>query len=152
MASGARSRFGAPCSNLRSFGSIGYVLYWRQYLWYCWDFSASSTVIWRPHSDSAPGKYFPLSLRPCLLVLTGDHWQTCEHPRQDPFQRSPLLYKDPYSTHHIDYGNTKGVLYIRKVNYMNIILPNCNIACLCTHGFWVSNEILQTLCFRPNYR
>jgi len=53
-----------------------------------------------------------------LLVLTGDHWQTCKQPRQDPFQR-PLLYKDSYSTHHIHYGNTKHVLCIRKVYYTN---------------------------------
>ena len=59
---------------------------------------------------------------------------TVEHPRQDPFQRPPLLYKDPYSSHHIHYGN-KDVLYISKVYYMNKIhtklpqsLPNiCEI-------------------------
>ena len=37
------------------------VLYWRKYLWHCWDFMAPSAVIWRPHydSDSAPGSCAP---------------------------------------------------------------------------------------------
>ena len=36
-------------------------------------------------------------------------------------QRPPLLYKDLFSTHNINYGNMKDVLYIRKVYYMNKI-------------------------------
>jgi len=44
------------------------VLHWRKYLWHCWDFSAPPAVIWRPHSDSAPGELRPFapSLRPWL--------------------------------------------------------------------------------------
>jgi len=62
-----------------------------------------------------------MAWRHALLVLTRDHWKTCEHTRHDPFQRPPLRYKDSYSTHHIHYGNAKAVLYIRKVYYMNKI-------------------------------
>jgi len=31
------------------------VLYWRKYLWHCWDFSAPPAVIRRTHNDSSPG-------------------------------------------------------------------------------------------------
>jgi len=31
------------------------------------------------------------------------------------------VYKDPYSTHNINYKNTKDVLYMRKVYYMNTV-------------------------------
>jgi len=39
-------------------------------------------------------------------------------------------WKNRYSIHHLHYGNTKDVLYVRKVYYMNKIQPNCDIACL----------------------
>ena len=52
IAPGSKKQVGRPpCSNLRSFGSKCTVLYWRKYLWHCWDFSA-------------PGELWP----PCPLV------------------------------------------------------------------------------------
>jgi len=30
------------------------VLYWRKYLWHCWDFSVSPATIRSPRSDLAP--------------------------------------------------------------------------------------------------
>ena len=67
MAPGARSKFGAPCSNLRSFGSNYTVLKYSTY-------NIARTfrhpeVIRRSHSDSVPGELCPcpLSLRPWLL-------------------------------------------------------------------------------------
>jgi len=47
------------CPNLRSFGSN--VLYWRKYLWHCWDLFSFPAVISRPRSDSAPGNCAPLA-------------------------------------------------------------------------------------------
>jgi len=35
------------------------LLYWRKYLWHCWDFSAPPAVIQRSHSELAPGELFP---------------------------------------------------------------------------------------------
>ena len=49
------------------------VVYWRKYLWHCWDFSAYPAVIRRPHSDSAPGVLCPPchpSLRSWLRYAT----------------------------------------------------------------------------------
>ena len=53
-------------------------LYWRMYLWLCWDFSAHSTVIWRPPQRFGtpivirrPGNCVPFvhsSLHPCVAV------------------------------------------------------------------------------------
>ena len=73
MAPGARSNLAYPCSNLRLLEAN--VLYWRQYLWHCWDFSAPSAVIWRrpqsfggPIVIRCPRSCDPLpspSLRPC---------------------------------------------------------------------------------------
>ena len=57
MAPGARSNFGAPCRNMRSFGRNA--LYRRKYLWHCWDFSAPRVVIRWPHSHLAPGEFCP---------------------------------------------------------------------------------------------
>ena len=36
-----------------------HVLYRRQYLWYCWEFSAPSAVIWRPGNCVPPLHYAP---------------------------------------------------------------------------------------------
>jgi len=73
MAPGARNKFGAPCSNPRSFGSkctalkkvlatlLGLFGALRSHL-------ASPAVIRRPHSDCRPGNcalLAPFSLRPC---------------------------------------------------------------------------------------
>ena len=56
MAPGTRSL--AP--HVRNWGlSQANVLYWRKYLWYCWDFFAPPAVIWRPRNDSAPGELRP---------------------------------------------------------------------------------------------
>ena len=46
-------KFAPQWANLSSFEGK-YLLYWRKYLWHCWDFSAPPAVIWRPCSDSAP--------------------------------------------------------------------------------------------------
>jgi len=53
-----RKQMHAPCSHLMSEANA---LYWRKYLPHCWGFSAPPVVIRRPHSDSAPGKLFPLA-------------------------------------------------------------------------------------------
>ena len=36
-------------------------LYWRKYLWHCWDFSAPPAGIRHPHDDSAHGEMLPLA-------------------------------------------------------------------------------------------
>jgi len=46
---------------------------------------------------------------------------TTYDPRKYFFQQPTLLYKDPYSTSHIHYGNTKDILCIRKVCYVSKI-------------------------------
>ena len=58
------------CPNVRTWGLLGAnVLYWRKYLWHCWDFSVPPAVIRRLHSDSAPGELYPLA--PLLRSLPG---------------------------------------------------------------------------------
>ena len=58
MGPGARSKFGAP--HVRTWGVWeANVLYWRKYLWHCWDFSAPPVVIWRPRIDSTSGELWP---------------------------------------------------------------------------------------------
>ena len=62
---GQEAKFGAPMFEPEVFRKHC-VLYWRQYLWYCWDFSAPSTVIRRPIVNRRPGNCAPCSLRQCL--------------------------------------------------------------------------------------
>ena len=76
MVPGARSKCGAQCLNLRSFGSKSTVLKSSPLcLWHCWDFSAPPAVIWRPYSDSTPGELCPLSPRyaPASVAPTLSH-------------------------------------------------------------------------------
>jgi len=57
---GARGKKQVWCPHVRTWDlSEAHALYWRKYLWHCWDFMASPAVIWRPHSDSAPGEFCP---------------------------------------------------------------------------------------------
>jgi len=78
-ARGQEASLSPRCSNLRSFWSN--VLYWRRYLWHCWDFFSSPAVISRPppwcapRSDSAPGELClpcPPPLRPCIRYIKSD--------------------------------------------------------------------------------
>ena len=57
MAPGARSKFGAPCSNLRSFGSK-YTLLKKVLVTLLGLFGALRSHS-SPHSDSAPGELCP---------------------------------------------------------------------------------------------
>ena len=50
-------------------------LHWRKYLWHCWEFSTRPTVIWRPHSDSAPKELCP----PCYPSLRPWPWRQLRH-------------------------------------------------------------------------
>jgi len=46
--------------HVRTWGlSEAIVLYWRKYLWHCWDLSVPPAVIWGPHSNSSPGVLCP---------------------------------------------------------------------------------------------
>jgi len=66
---GARGKKQVWRPYVRTWGlSEANVLYWREYLWHCWNFWPPLAVIWRPHLDSAPGELFPPSLRPWQLV------------------------------------------------------------------------------------
>jgi len=65
MAPGAEESLAPPCSKLRSFGAN--VLYWRKYLWYCWEFLAPPVAIRRP-GNCAP-LVTPLSLTQAFLLL-----------------------------------------------------------------------------------
>jgi len=63
---GQEAKFGAPCSNLRSFGSKCTVL--KKVLVTFLKLFDAPAVMRRPHDDSAPGELFPLappSLHPC---------------------------------------------------------------------------------------
>jgi len=73
--------------------------------------------------------------------------QPFQYPRQDPFQLPPLLYKEPYYTHHIYYGNTKDVFYFRKVYYMNKIYTKLRrtVACLVCVKLKLLGKILTIL-------
>ena len=67
MAPGARSKFGAPCSKLRSFGSKCTVLkkvlvVFLELFGVPHSHSTPPAVIWRPHSDASPGEFRPPSL------------------------------------------------------------------------------------------
>jgi len=64
------------CSNVRNWGlSEANVLYWRKYLWHCWDFLVpphpfvGPAVIWRCHSNSALGNCIPLHLSRYAFVI-----------------------------------------------------------------------------------
>jgi len=58
---GARDKKQVWSPHGRNWGlSEANALYWRKYLWHCWDFSAPREVIRRPNSDS-PGELRPLS-------------------------------------------------------------------------------------------
>ena len=68
MAPEARSKFGAPCSNLRFFGTKCTVL--KKLLVTLLGLFGALAVIRRPHSDTVPGELCPpcpTSLRPCTV-------------------------------------------------------------------------------------
>jgi len=65
MAPGARSKLGAPCSNLRSFGSKCAVL--KKVLVTLLGFFGAPGSDLAPHSDSAPGKLYSPLVTPLTL-------------------------------------------------------------------------------------
>ena len=68
MAPGSRSKCGAPCPKLRSFGSKCTALK-KVLVTLLWLFGAPA-VIWLLHSDSAPGE----SRSPCTPLVTSLRW------------------------------------------------------------------------------
>ena len=88
----------APRPHIQTFGLwVVNVLYWRKYLWHCWDFSGppAVAVIGRPHSNSAPVEL----CRPCppryahARNTIASYWSqtsTLENLRTKPFQVETL--------------------------------------------------------------
>jgi len=69
MAPGARSKFGPPCSQLRSFGSKCTVF--NKIIVTVLGLFGAPAVAWCLHGDSAPGQLYPLappSFRLCVWV------------------------------------------------------------------------------------
>jgi len=70
----------------------GNLLYWRKYLWNCWDFSAPPTDIWCPPQwfgtpimIRRPGNCAPFatpSLRPCTQEITCQLWNVWRQARK----------------------------------------------------------------------
>ena len=74
---GARVKMQVWRPHVRNWGLLeANLLYWRKYLWHCWDFSAPPTVIWCPHSDSASGELrHPCTPRYARGYYTRDIWR-----------------------------------------------------------------------------
>jgi len=65
---GPRGKMQVWCPRIQTWAlSEADVLYWRKYLWHCWDFSVPPAVIRPPIIIRCPGNCAPLppSLRPC---------------------------------------------------------------------------------------
>jgi len=77
------------------------VLYWR--LWHFWDFMASPAVIWRSHSDSAPGELCP----PCSPRY-GELWPPCS-PRAFSLwcRKAKAFCERAFELHRQQHGKNK---------------------------------------------
>jgi len=120
---GARGHKQAWRPYIRNWGlSEAYVLYWRKYLWHCWDFSAppqpmgAPTLVWRPHSDSAPGNCTSLAPPRCAPGAVSHRFLCC-YSNMRKVQINFLTWKWLHDPWHIIQIEIKSKIALKISGY-----------------------------------